>query len=67
MTADAATASPPLDASKTVRQNGFVVQPYHPYTKESKLAVTPGQPMEVYAEIFPTAALFAPGHTPMAS
>ena len=52
-----------LDAGKTVRRDGFVVQPYHPFTKESKLPVEAGKPMEVYVEIFPTAAKFAPGHT----
>src|SRR5205085_482657 len=42
---------------------GFVVQPYHPFTKASKLPVEAGKPMEAYVEIFPTAAQFAPGHT----
>ncbi len=48
---------------KTVHKDGFIVKPYHPYTKASKLPVKPGEPMEVYVEIFPTAALFAKGHT----
>jgi putative CocE/NonD family hydrolase len=52
-----------LDEGKTVRKDSFVVKPYHPFTKISKLAVEPGEPMEVYVEIFPTAALFAKGHT----
>jgi putative CocE/NonD family hydrolase len=51
-----------LDQGKTVRRDGFVVQPYHPFTKASKLPVEAGKPMEVYVEIFPTAAQFAPGH-----
>jgi hypothetical protein len=52
-----------LDEGKTVRKDGFVVKPYHPFTKVSKLPVNAGEPMEVYVEIFPTAALFAKGHT----
>jgi putative CocE/NonD family hydrolase len=52
-----------LDAGKTVRRDGFVVQPYHPFTERSKLPVEADKPMEVYVEVFPTAAQFAPGHT----
>ena len=52
-----------LDEKKTVRRDGFVVQPYHPFTEESKLAVPEGEPMEVWVEIFPTAMKFAKGHT----
>lgn len=52
-----------LDDEKTVRKDGFIVKPYHPFTKVSKLPVNAGEPMEVYVEIFPTAALFAKGHT----
>ena len=52
-----------LDEGKTVHKDGFIVKPYHPFTKESKLPVNAGEPMEVYVEIFPTAALFAKGHT----
>ena len=52
-----------LDEGKTVHKDGFVVKPYHPFTKASKLPVTAGEPVEVYVEIFPTAAVFAAGHT----
>jgi hypothetical protein len=52
-----------LDEGKTVHKDGFVVKPYHPFTKVSKLPVNPGEPVEVYVEIFPTAAKFAKGHT----
>jgi hypothetical protein len=52
-----------LDEGKTVRKDGFVVKPYHPFTKVSKLPVEPDEPVEVYVEIFPTAATFAEGHT----
>ena len=52
-----------LAAGKTVHRDGFVVQPYHPFTKQSKLPVEAGKPMEVYVEIFPTAAKFTGSHT----
>jgi putative CocE/NonD family hydrolase len=51
-----------LDEAKSRKRQGFMVQPYHPFTKESRLPVEPGKPMEVDLEIFPTAASFAPGH-----
>jgi putative CocE/NonD family hydrolase len=51
-----------LAKGKTIRRDGFIVRPYHPFTKTSKLPVKAGQPMEVYVEIFPTAAMFKTGH-----
>ena len=51
-----------LDERKTVRRHGTIVQPYHPFTEESALAVPPGKPIEVWVEIFPTAVKFAKGH-----
>ena len=52
-----------LDEEKTVRRDGVIVQPYHPFTKESRLDVPAGEPVEVWVEIFPTAMRFAKGHT----
>ena len=52
-----------LDPGKTVRQNGVIVQPYHPYTKASELPVKAGRVYEVWVEIFPTAAQLAKGDT----
>ena len=40
------------DASRYV--NGQLMQPWHPFTKDSALAVTPGEPMELPIEMFPT-------------
>jgi putative CocE/NonD family hydrolase len=51
-----------LDRAKSVFRQGLLVQPYHPFTRASKLPVEPGKPMEVDVEIFPTAATFAAGH-----
>lgn len=51
-----------LDREKTVRRDGHIVQPYHPFTEESKLAVKPGEPMEVWVEIFPTAVRIPKDH-----
>jgi putative CocE/NonD family hydrolase len=51
-----------LDSSKSRREQGMLVQPYHPFTKASRLPVEPGKPIEVDVEILPTAASFAPGH-----
>src|SRR5437763_12576262 len=52
-----------LDPGKTVRQNGVIVQPYHPYTKASELPVKAGRVYEVWVEIFATAAQLAKGDT----
>ena len=46
-----------------MRQNGVIVQPYHPYTKASELPVKAGRVYEVWVEIFPTAAQLAKGDT----
>jgi putative CocE/NonD family hydrolase len=51
-----------LDRAKSVFRQGFLVQPYHPFTQESRQPVERGKPLEVDVEIFPTAATFAPGH-----
>src|SRR5207244_13653107 len=45
-----------LDPSKTVTQDGLIVQPYHPFTKQSTLEVNSGTVYHAGAEIFPTAA-----------
>ncbi len=51
-----------LDQAKSIRQDGYIVQPYHPYTRESTLPVPANTPMAVDVEIFPTAGLIQPGH-----
>jgi uncharacterized protein len=52
-----------LDPSKTVDQDGLIVQPYHPFTKQSVLPVKSGTVYEVWVEIFPTAAQVVKGDT----
>lgn len=47
------------DASRVV--DGLNLQPWHPYTRESVLPVTPGEPMVLDVEIFPTAARLPAG------
>ncbi len=47
------------DASRIV--DGMNIQPWHPYTRESVLPVTPGEPMVLDVEIFPTVARIPAG------
>ena len=42
---------------------GQLLQPWHPFTKDSTLAVTPGVPIELPVEIFPTNAVIKAGHS----
>ena len=52
-----------VDANKSVRRNGLLIQPWHPDTRSSVLPVTPGTVYELDVEIFPTAARIPAGHT----
>jgi putative CocE/NonD family hydrolase len=52
-----------LDSRKTLRRNGLIVQPYHPFTKASERAVPVNTPVEVWVEVFASAASLAPGHS----
>ncbi len=51
-----------VDQARTVRVRGTVVQPYHPFTKESLLPVEEGEVYELWVEVFPTAATLPAGH-----
>ena len=51
-----------LDPAKSRYVRGELLQPWHPYTRESVLPVT-GEPMELQVEIFPTNATILPGHS----
>jgi uncharacterized protein len=51
-----------LDADRTVRRDGEVLQPFHPFTRAAQLDVTPGEVMEVDVEVFPTGAVLQKGH-----
>ena len=52
-----------LDRSRSRVVDGTVLQPYHPFTRESVLPVTPGQVYETWVELFPTGAVLPAGHT----
>jgi putative CocE/NonD family hydrolase len=52
-----------VDASRSRYLNGQLVQPWHPFTRGSMLEVTPGQPIELPIEVFPTNALIRAGHS----
>jgi predicted acyl esterase len=49
-----------LDPARSRYLNGTLIQPYHPYTKESQQPLTGIAPIDV--EVFPTAAAILPGH-----
>lgn len=51
-----------VDLSRSRYVNGVMIQPWHPFTAASRLAVIPGQPMLVPVEVFPAAALVRKGH-----
>jgi uncharacterized protein len=51
-----------LDTDKSRYLDDQVIQPYHPFTKESYAKAKPGQVVPVDVEIFPTGARIKPGH-----
>jgi putative CocE/NonD family hydrolase len=51
-----------LDRSRTVRLDGQVIQPFHPFTRAAQLPVEAGKVMGVHVEVFPTGAVLRPGH-----
>lgn len=51
-----------VDTSRSRYVKGVMIQPWHPFTEASKLAVIPGQPMLVPVEVFPAAAVIRKGH-----
>ena len=51
-----------LDGKRTVRGNGMIVQPYHPYTRASARKVEPGVPVPVDVEIYGFAGTVKAGH-----
>ncbi|TBO31377.1 CocE/NonD family hydrolase [Aquabacterium lacunae] len=50
-----------VDPSRSRYVKGTMIQPWHPFTTASRLAVVPGQPMLVPVEVFPAAALVKKG------
>src|SRR5207247_1941006 len=60
----ALTATPcgAIVADCSVYAKGYVIDPWHPYTRASQVALTPGVPTQLQIEIFPTSAVIEPGH-----
>ncbi len=50
-----------VDRQRSWGSDGMTLMPYHPYTKASARAVTPGRVTEYQIEIFPTLATIARG------
>lgn len=50
------------DPSRNWYENNKLIYPYHPYTKASVDAVTPGKIERFDIQVFPTFAYIAPGH-----
>jgi putative CocE/NonD family hydrolase len=51
-----------LDPTRSRYVGGQLLQPWHPFTKESVIPVAPGQPTELQIEVFPTNAVIKAGH-----
>lgn len=51
-----------VDPLRSRYVDGVMIQPWHPFTEASRLAVVPGKPMLVPVEVFPAAALIRKGH-----
>jgi uncharacterized protein len=51
-----------LVRSRSLRRDGQVLQPWHPFTRAAQLPVTPGKVMGVDVEVFPTGAVLRKGH-----
>jgi putative CocE/NonD family hydrolase len=51
-----------VDTSRSRYVGTQLLQPWHPFTQSSVLPVTPGAPIELPIEIFPTDATIAAGH-----
>jgi putative CocE/NonD family hydrolase len=51
-----------VDASRSRIVKGQMLQPWHPFTRDSALPVPVGQPVEVPVEVFPARAVIKAGH-----
>jgi putative CocE/NonD family hydrolase len=51
-----------VDRSRSRIVRRTLIQPWHPFTRESVLPVPAGEPVKLEVEVFPTSALIAPGH-----
>ena len=52
-----------LDARKSRRVRGKLLQPWHPFTRESVMPVKAGEPMALSVEVFPLNAVIRKGHS----
>jgi putative CocE/NonD family hydrolase len=52
-----------LDPSRSRYVKGKLLQPWHPFTRESRLEVKAGEPMELAVEVFPLNAVIKKGHS----
>ncbi|MBQ0715219.1 MAG: hypothetical protein KBT56_08635 [Paraperlucidibaca sp.] len=52
-----------VDESRSRKLDGQSIQPWHPFTADSVLPVTPNEPVLVPVEIFTTSAVVAKGHS----
>ena len=50
-----------LDESRSVRLDGEIIQPWHPFTQESRRILEPGEIVPVDVEVFPTGAVVNEG------
>ncbi|HEY8589804.1 MAG TPA: CocE/NonD family hydrolase C-terminal non-catalytic domain-containing protein, partial [Naasia sp.] len=51
-----------VDGSRSRVVDGQLLQPWHPFTRESVLPVVPGVPSELAVEVFPLRARIPAGH-----
>ena len=52
-----------LDRRKSRFVRGSLLQPWHPFTRESVMPVEPGKPMRLSVEVFPLNAVIEKGHS----
>ncbi|HEX6457887.1 MAG TPA: CocE/NonD family hydrolase [Thermoleophilaceae bacterium] len=52
-----------VDPTRSRYVGGQLLQPWHPFTRDSVLPVPAGQPVEMQVEVFPTNAMIAPGRS----
>jgi putative CocE/NonD family hydrolase len=50
-----------LDAARSRKINGQIIQPWHPFTKESQRTLAPGEVAPIEVEVFPTGAVIRKG------
>ena len=51
-----------VDPARSRMLDGQSIQPWHPFTRDAQQPVTPGEPVLLPVEVFPTSAVLRPGH-----